>query len=220
MRRYAAVVAVAGLLVACSDGDDPEPTPIGEDAPEAPDDDAEDDVPEPDQGDDEDVDDGAAVDVATIPDDASEIDEDYIAAVLDEVDQRLGQAFGSIRDYIDDEAGAEETLERLGVVFEGPLAADRLAFFGDGNGADAVEAAPTPPQSRLTELQTAEVDCVSVIVERDVEGMLDPPGDPRSWSLTLVPASEPDGLAWRLRHDFTGEGQDIDFDGCIEEVPS
>lgn len=222
MRRGAVVVAVLGLVAACSGDDDGEPTPIGGDTP-ATQEDADAGGPEPDEVEDAPSDDegpDAEIGVDTIPDDPAAIDEGYVQAVLDEVDQRLAEGFGALRAYIDGELEAEQTLERLGVVYEGPLAAERLAFFGDGNGADAVEPAPSSPQSQLTDIQTVEADCVSVVVERDVSGMLTPPGDPRAWSLTLVPAADPDGLAWRLRHDFSGDEQGIDFDGCIEEVPS
>lgn len=216
--RTGVVLAVAGtlFLAACGGVDEPEPVPIGADGaePTEPADDDGTDEPEPDPEPEPDVE-PAGPTIDEIPDDPAAIDEDYVQAVLEALDPLIGEAFATLADAGDVD---EDALIAFGQAYTTDTAAERAQEFA---GSEYLVAGTGGPETTLRELQTVTVTCVNAVVDRDVTGMLDPPGEVRRWSVSLVPApaDHETGVAWVMAEDYLDPDESAaPRDGCAEGV--
>lgn len=217
MRRGAAAIGLftlAALGAGCA-GDDPDPTPIGADSQSDADETSPEPEPEPGPEPDPTPDAGAlgpAID--EVPTDVTDIDEGYVQAVLDALDPLVGDAFARLA--ADGEV-TEQALAAFGRAYTPDTAAERAQEFA---GSSFLVEDTEGPVTTVRELQTVTLGCVNAVVDRDVTGMLDPPGEVRRWSVTLVPASdgaEETGVAWVMAEDYLDADEDAEpRDGCVD----
>lgn len=200
--------------------DSPEETDGSETEPVEPNDDEDvDDTSEQDGADSDDesgsssnADDEGPLAVDETPDTADQIDEQLVQSVIDQLDPDIEQFYVNVANEDD----GEEVMAELALLYTDPALGQRIAQLNNPEFAAVLNDSPGQISSEVQELRTVELECVDVIVERDMTEINSATSPGEQWAITLVPASDTEnGTAWQIARELPPEGgESVSDDAC------